>query len=205
MRAEPEVAPQHLGRAHRPSPARSRSGRRCSRAGRRSMATQPMPPSLMAILRVGMAQGRSPDHSHSAQAVSDSWPNSVAPSCRASMPAPGGAGLRPELPTWSETTVSVSTHGLDDRVPVVPVPQRGQPDLVRPLGEGHRGEAPRGVAADLGHGERRVGQVGDPERDDAIGVRASTTPRRASRSRPGRRPGPRSRSGRRRRRGHRSR
>ena len=25
------------------------------------------------------------------------------------MPAPGGAGVRPELPTWRETTVSVST------------------------------------------------------------------------------------------------
>ena len=60
--------------------------------------------------------------------------------------------------------------GLHDRVPVRPVPQGRQPDLVRSLWECHRGEAAFGVAADLGDGKGRVGEVGDPERNDAVGV-----------------------------------
>ena len=71
------------------------------------------------------------------------------------MPAPGGAGVRPELPDVEGDDGVGLDDGLHDRVPVRPVPQGGQPDLVGPLGERHRGEAPRGVAADLGHGQGR--------------------------------------------------
>ena len=71
------------------------------------MATHPMPPSLIAILRSGCSTGY-PDHSHSAHEPSDSWPNSVAASWVTG--APGGYGCTPELPTCNEITVSVSTH-----------------------------------------------------------------------------------------------
>ena len=41
---------------------------------------------------------------------------------------------------------------------------------MRSLGEGHGREATLGVAADLRRGQYRIGQVGDPERDDALGM-----------------------------------
>ena len=72
-----------------------------------SMATHPMPPSLMAICSSGYRTGN-PDHSHSAQAVSDIWPNRVAPSW-SSGPSAGMSGI-PEDPTCRETTVSVSSQ-----------------------------------------------------------------------------------------------
>ncbi len=72
-----------------------------------SIATHPMPPSLIAIFRVGCFTGYS-DHSHSAAACSESWPKSVAPICNPG--EPGGPMTEPELPTCSDTTVSVSTH-----------------------------------------------------------------------------------------------
>ena len=40
-----------------------------------------------------------------------------------------------------------------------------------PLGKGHRSEASRGVPPDLLGPELRVGEEGDAERDDAVGVR----------------------------------
>src|SRR5712691_10476426 len=43
-----------------------------------NIATQPMPPSLMMIFRSGCFTAY-PDHSHSAHALNESWPNSVAP------------------------------------------------------------------------------------------------------------------------------
>ena len=71
------------------------------------MATQPMPPSLMAILSRGNRAGR-PDQTHSAHAESDIWPNRVAPMAT-SGPSAGMSGM-PEDPTWSEMTVSVSSQ-----------------------------------------------------------------------------------------------
>src|SRR5664280_3496938 len=73
----------------------------------RSMATHPIPPSLIATLTPGKRTGR-PDHNHSAQAVNDSWPNRVAP--RATMGESMGRSPMPDDPTWSEMTVSVSSH-----------------------------------------------------------------------------------------------
>ena len=72
-----------------------------------SIATQPIPPSDIAILSDGCFSGYSLQ-SHSAQAASESWPNIVAPSW--SWGAPSGIGYMPEEPTWSEITVSVSTQ-----------------------------------------------------------------------------------------------
>ncbi len=72
-----------------------------------SMATQPMPPSLMAIRMPGYRTGR-PDHSHSAQADSDIWPNRVAP--RATIGLSAAMSGMPDEPTWRETTVSVSSQ-----------------------------------------------------------------------------------------------
>ncbi len=71
------------------------------------MATQPMPPSDMATLSRGCRTGYS-DQSHSAHDWRASCPKRVAPIWSAG--PPGGAGCIPELPTWSETTVSVSTQ-----------------------------------------------------------------------------------------------
>ncbi len=157
-----------------------------------SMATQPIPPSLMAILRLGRRDGVA-----GPQPLGAGDERQLAEQRGAELQGvhagPGrGRGQARAADVEGDDGVGLD-DGLHDRVPVVPVPQRGQPDLVRPLGEGHRGEAPGGVAADLGHGEGGVGQVGDAERDDAIGMRASTTPRRASRSRPCTQARPRSR------------
>ena len=71
------------------------------------MATQPMPPSDMAIFSSGYFTAQ-PDHSHSAHAVSDSWPKRVAPSCIAGQPS--GKSAIPDDPTWRLMTVSVSAH-----------------------------------------------------------------------------------------------
>ncbi len=71
------------------------------------MATHPMPPSLMAILMSGYRTG-TPDQTHSAHAVSDIWPNRVAPRATAGHSA-GRSGI-PEEPTWRERTVSVSSQ-----------------------------------------------------------------------------------------------
>ena len=87
------------------------------------------------------------------------------------MPAPGRGRVEARAADVERDDGVGLDHRLHDGVPVRPVPQRGQPDLVGPLGEGDRREAALGVAADLGRGERGVGQVGDPERHDALGVR----------------------------------
>src|SRR5436853_51888 len=89
-----------------------------------SMATQPMPPSDMATLRSGWRTGQ-PDHSHSAQAVSDIWPNRVAPSWRAGHPSgksaipaePGDHGEEVE-PGPVPVDVRVADAGVD--VPAAP-------------------------------------------------------------------------------------
>ena len=46
----------------------------------------------------------------------------------------------------------------------------GKPMLVRTLGQAHGHEAALGVAADLGRGQLGVGEVGDAERDEPLGV-----------------------------------
>ena len=69
---------------------------------------------------------------------------------------------------------------------MVAFPQGRKADRVRSLGERHRREAARRVATDLGRRERGIGEVCDAERDDAVGMTAGTTPRRASRSTPAR-------------------
>ena len=72
-----------------------------------SMATHPMPPSLMAMRTSGKRTGR-PDQSHSAHAVSDIWPKSVAPRAT-SGPSVGRSGI-PDEPTCREMTVPVSAQ-----------------------------------------------------------------------------------------------
>ena len=72
-----------------------------------NIATQPIPPSDIAILRFGNRTGYSL-HNQCAHAPSDNCPNSVAPICKAG--DPGAKGAIPELPTWSEITVSVSAQ-----------------------------------------------------------------------------------------------
>src|SRR5579871_2696012 len=70
-----------------------------------SIATQPMPPSDMAILRLGYFTGHA-DHNHSAHAVSDSCPNNVAPSDNVGQPS--GWSAMPDDATCRLMTVSVS-------------------------------------------------------------------------------------------------
>ena len=87
------------------------------------------------------------------------------------MPAPGGAGVRPELPTWSETTVSVSTTASMIGSQCARSHSEGSP-----ISCGRSGKvtdvkprsALRRISATASVG---VGQVGDPERHDALGVR----------------------------------
>ena len=49
--------------------------------------------------------------------------------------------------------------GLEDRVPVLPVPEAREVDDVGPLGQGDGLEAPGGVAPDLGGGLGGIGQA----------------------------------------------
>ena len=74
-----------------------------------SIATHPMPPSAIATLRPGQRTVH-PDHSHSVQACSDSWPNSVAASGMIARSHPGGKSPSPDEPTCRHTTVSVSAQ-----------------------------------------------------------------------------------------------
>ena len=68
-------------------------------------------------------------------------------------------------------------HGLglraggEERIPVAGV-QRGEPEPLGELGEGHRVEAARGVGADLGRAFLGVEQPRELQRDDAPRVRA---------------------------------
>ena len=50
------------------------------------------------------------------------------------MPAPGGAGVSPELPTCRETTVSVSTTASMIGSQCARSQREGKPDFVRSLG-----------------------------------------------------------------------
>ncbi len=61
--------------------------------------------------------------------------------------------------------------GLDDGVPVVALPQVGEPDHVGPFGHRDAGEPALGVAVDLGDRGVGVAQERDAERDDAGGMR----------------------------------
>src|SRR5215470_7888262 len=72
-----------------------------------SMATQPMPLSAIAILSAGYFTGHGL-HTHSEQVSMAIGPNSVAPS--SSIGAPAGIFAKPEEPTCSESTVSVSAQ-----------------------------------------------------------------------------------------------
>ena len=72
-----------------------------------SMATHPMPPSDIATLSSGYFTAHA-DHSHSAQAVSDIWPNSVAPSWTAGLYV--GKSTMPDEPTCRLITVPVSAQ-----------------------------------------------------------------------------------------------
>ena len=122
-------------------------------------------------LQVRAAAADSPTTATRRRPAATCWPNRVAPSCRTG--APGGISGMPELPTCSETTVSVSHDGVDDRVPVAHGPTRR---AARSRGAARAGVTevkPRaGVAPDLGRRRRGIGQVGDPERDDPVGVGA---------------------------------
>ena len=66
-----------------------------------------MPPSDMAMRSSGWRDGY-PDHNQSTAAVSDSDENSVA-AISTSGPS-SGRSIIPELPTWRQITVPVSTH-----------------------------------------------------------------------------------------------
>ncbi|CAB4705258.1 unannotated protein [freshwater metagenome] len=74
-----------------------------------SMATQPMPPSDIAIFRFGNSTAH-PAQSHSTQAVSDNCPNRVAVSGIATSQQPSGRSPSPEEPTCRLITVSVSAQ-----------------------------------------------------------------------------------------------
>ena len=69
------------------------------------MATQPIPPSDMAIFSSGKRAGQ-PLQSHSEQAVMATWAKSVPPS--SIIGAPGGMSGKPDEPTWRFSTVPVS-------------------------------------------------------------------------------------------------
>ena len=72
-----------------------------------SIATQPIPPSLIAIRRSGYFAGQ-PLHSHSAHDVIAIGPNIVAPS--SSIGAPAGICAKPDEPLCRFSTVCVSAH-----------------------------------------------------------------------------------------------
>ena len=73
-----------------------------------------MPPSLMMIFKFGYFTAY-PDHSHSAHALSDSWPNNVAPS--GTIGEPGGMSATPVEPdVQADHRVGVGAR-VDDRVP----------------------------------------------------------------------------------------
>ena len=59
--------------------------------------------------------------------------------------------------------------GFDDGIPVA-AEDGGEAKPMRSLGKAHRAKTPFGVAPDLGRTQDRIGQEGDAQRDDPIGV-----------------------------------
>ena len=76
----------------------------------------------------------------------------------------------PELPTWSEMTVSVSTQAWMIGSQWSRSHRFGRPTAWGRSGKVTDDEAALGVAVDLGDGELGIGQVGDAARDDPVGV-----------------------------------
>ena len=132
-----------------------------------SIATQPMPPSLMMIFRSGCFTGVARPQPFRARAQRELAEQRraerhhrrarrhVGDAGRADVQADHGVGLRARR---------------DDRVP----PRREDrfhADAVRHLGQRHRGEAARRVAADLRRALFGIGEVRDAHRHDAVGMR----------------------------------
>ena len=77
---------------------------------------------------------------------------------------------RTEAPVCRQTTVSVSSQAAK-KGSQAPLKMEGRPQLGRELGEADRLEAPGRVGPHLGRGQCDVGQPGQLQRDDPIGVR----------------------------------
>ena len=167
MRAEPEVPRQHIGRSHVPAQPVARPV---------DDVVEPVQQHghpADAALAHGDLQGRVPGRVAGPQPLGARRERLLAEQGGPELQRPArraGTASSPELPTCNDTTVSVSTMAAMIGIPVLAVPQRGQADLVRPLGQGDRGEAPGGVAPDLGHGQVGVGQEGDAERHDPVRI-----------------------------------
>ena len=131
-----------------------------------SIATQPMPPSLIAIFRSGESYGVARPQPLGA-APSDSWPNSVAPSCTSGRVV-GHVGHPRAADVQADHGVGLGAR-RDDRVPVV-AKIDGRPDGVRTLGERDRREAALALRRIILGAASRVGEVRDAERDDPLGV-----------------------------------
>ena len=116
-----------------------------------SIGTQPMPPSLNATCSPGKRHGI-PAHNQSAQDARAFTGKSVVSS---SSGAPGErAAVHDDDPLCRQTTVPVSSHAREQRVPVVGVDRR-QPEVDRVLREGDGPEPAPGVGPHVGGGERR--------------------------------------------------
>ena len=117
--------------------------------------------------------------------ASDSWPNSVAPSCSV-----GRAGRdrvhRPSCRRAARSTVSVSTQASMIGSQWSRSHSDGRPIACGRSGKRHRREArARRCGGSRAAASVGVGEVRDAERDDARRGAAGTTPRTASRSTPG--------------------
>ena len=81
--------------------------------------------------------------------ASDSWPNSVAPSWSAAVRLRAATQPAGAADVQGDHGVGLDAR-LDDRVPVVAVPEVGQPDQRAAARAADAGEAALGVAVDLG-------------------------------------------------------
>ena len=160
-----------------------------------SIATQPMPPSLIAILSVGcshrVARPQPLGARARATAGRTAWRRAAASARPAGTRAmPGAADVQ------GDHGVGLDAR-LDDRVPVVALPQRRQADRRAAARAASPTVKPAlGVAADLVGARARVGEVRDARAGRCGRDVAGTTPRTASRSTRGCTARPSSRSGR---------
>ena len=141
------------------------------------MGTQPMPPSDMATCSSGKRSG-TPDHSHSPAASSALTGKTVG---RSSKGGSGeGSGAQADEPVCRHTTVPVSCAGGEEGVPVA-AEDGGQPSWAGNSGKLTALKPRAALARTSAAASVDVGQPGQLERDDAIGVRCPPTPRGASR------------------------
>ena len=108
-----------------------------------------------------------PDHSHSPAASSALTGKKVGSSSKGG--SGEGSGAQADDPVCRQTTVSVSSQAAK-KGSQAPLKMEGRLQLGRELGEAHRLEAPCRVGPDLGRRDVDVGQPGQLQRDDALGV-----------------------------------